>query len=165
MRYGLIDRGSRVICASGVHPAQEHQLVKQPAIPKAPLCPLPLIEVLFERIGMDFIRPFNQMAQGYLFAFILVDSAIRYPDAVPLCSICTNRRCFVLPPSRCPERDTDWLEHIVHVFHNKMTVLMRIKSVWTSVYHPQTDGLVELLNKTQWFVSSLTRINTNGISG
>uniref|UniRef100_A0AAQ4REK5 Gypsy retrotransposon integrase-like protein 1 n=1 Tax=Gasterosteus aculeatus aculeatus TaxID=481459 RepID=A0AAQ4REK5_GASAC len=35
------------------------QLVNQPAIPKAPLRPLPLMELPFERLGMDLIGPFH----------------------------------------------------------------------------------------------------------
>ena len=65
----------------------ECQLVNQPAIPRAPLRPLPLMEVLFERIGMDLIGPFHRSARGYRFVLVLVDYATRYPEAVPLCTI------------------------------------------------------------------------------
>ena len=67
-------------CAS----CSECQLVNQPAILRAPLCPLPLIEVPFERIGMDLIGPFHRSARGHRFVLVLVDYATRYPEAVPL---------------------------------------------------------------------------------
>ena len=67
-------------CAS----CPECQLVNQPAIPRAPLRPLPLMEVPFEHIGMDLIGPFHQSARGYRFVLVLVDYATRYPEAVPL---------------------------------------------------------------------------------
>ncbi len=46
---------------------------------KAPLRPLPLMEVPFERIGMDLIGPLERSARGHRFALVLVDYATRYP--------------------------------------------------------------------------------------
>ncbi|KAL7832099.1 hypothetical protein AOLI_G00296470 [Acnodon oligacanthus] len=40
------------------------QIVNPPAIPKAPLFPLPLIDVPFERIGMDLVGPLERSAHG-----------------------------------------------------------------------------------------------------
>ncbi len=51
-----------------------------PASPKAPLRPLPLMQVLFERIGMDLIGPLERSARGHRFALVLVDYATRYPE-------------------------------------------------------------------------------------
>ncbi len=67
--------------------SRELQLVNPPATAKAPLRPLPLMEVPFERIGMDLIGPLERSARGYRFALVLVDYATRYPEAVPLRSI------------------------------------------------------------------------------
>lgn len=58
-------------CAS----CPECQLVNQPAVPKALLRPLPLMEIPFERIGMDLIGPFHRSARGYRFVLVLVDYA------------------------------------------------------------------------------------------
>ncbi len=66
---------------------RECQLVNPPATAKAPLRPSPLMEVPFERIGMDLIGPLERSARGYRFALVLVDYATRYPEAVPLRSI------------------------------------------------------------------------------
>ncbi len=63
---------------------RECQLVNPPATAKAPLRPLPMMEVPFERIGMDLIGPLERSAQGYRFALVLVDYTTRYPEAVPL---------------------------------------------------------------------------------
>ena len=67
-------------CAS----CRECQLDNPPATPKAPLRPLPLIEVPFDRIAMDLIRPLDRSAQGYHFVLVLMDYTKRYPEAVPL---------------------------------------------------------------------------------
>lgn len=48
-------------------------MVSQPAVPKALLHPLPLMEVPFERIGVDLIGSFHQSARGYHFVLALVD--------------------------------------------------------------------------------------------
>ena len=53
-----------------------------PAIPKAPLRPLP-----FDRVAMDLISPFDRSTQGYRFVLVLMDYATRYPEAVPLHNI------------------------------------------------------------------------------
>ncbi len=46
---------------------RECQLVNPPASPKAPLRPLPLMQVPFERIGMDLIGPLERSARGHRF--------------------------------------------------------------------------------------------------
>ncbi len=66
---------------------RECQLVNPPAISKAPLRPLPLVEVPFERIHMDLIGPLERSACGHHFALVLVDYATRYPEALPLRTI------------------------------------------------------------------------------
>ncbi len=63
------------------------ELVNPPASPKAPLRPLPLMQVPFERIGMDLIGPLERSARGHRFALVLVDYATRYPEAVALRNI------------------------------------------------------------------------------
>ena len=65
----------------------ECELVNTPATPKAPLSPLPLMEIPFERVAMDLIGPFHRSTQGYRFVLVLLDYATRYPEAVPLRNI------------------------------------------------------------------------------
>lgn len=52
-----------------------------------PLCPLPLIEVSFEIIGMDCVGPLEWCTWGYHFVLVLVDYAMWYPETVPLHNI------------------------------------------------------------------------------
>lgn len=59
----------------------ECQLVNPPAFPKAPLRPLPLVEVPFERTGMDLIGPLERSTSGHRFALVLVNYA------TPSCTI------------------------------------------------------------------------------
>lgn len=104
--------GTCDVCAVSVNLLMypECQLLNQPAIPRPPLCPLPLMEVPFEHIGTDLIRPFHQSALGYHFVLVLVDNVKWYPEAVQLCSISAkNVTLFQVTL------------HIVHVSHTKRT--------------------------------------------
>ncbi len=52
--------------------------------PPTPLIPLPIIEVPFERIGMDLVGPLLKSARGHEHILVVVDYATRYPEAIPL---------------------------------------------------------------------------------
>lgn len=54
---------------------RECQLVNPPASPKAPLRLLPLIEVPFERTGMERVGPLTRITRGHRFVFVQVDYA------------------------------------------------------------------------------------------
>ncbi len=41
--------------------------------PPSPLIPLPIIEVPFERIGMDLVRPLPKSAQGHEHILVIID--------------------------------------------------------------------------------------------
>ncbi|XP_057183752.1 uncharacterized protein LOC130550329 [Triplophysa rosa] len=136
-------------CAS----CRECQLVNPPATPKAPLRPLPLMQVPFERIGMDLIGPLERSARGHRFALVLVDYATRYPEAVPLCSISAKSVAEALfriisrvgiPREILTDQGTAFMSRTLRELYE----LLGIKSIRTSVFHPQTDGLVERFNRT-----------------
>ncbi len=132
---------------------RECQLVNPPASPKAPLRPLPLMQVPFERIGMDLIGPLEWSARGHRFALVLVDYATRYPEAVALRNISTKSVAEALfsmisrvgiPKEILTDQGTAFMSRTIHELYE----LLGIKSVRTSVYHPQMDGLVERFNRT-----------------
>ncbi len=132
---------------------RECQLVNPPATAKAPLCPLPLMEVPFERIGMDLIGPLERSVRGHCFALVLVDYATRYSEAVPLRSISAKSVSEALfrlisrvgiPKEILTDQGTAFMSRTLKELYE----LLGIKSIRTSVYHPQTDGLVERFNRT-----------------
>ncbi|KAI5617023.1 hypothetical protein C0J50_23276 [Silurus asotus] len=132
---------------------RECQLVNPPAIPKAPLRPLPLIEVPFERIGMDLVRPLERTARGHRFVLVIVDYATRYPEAVALRNISARSVAEALfrvisrvgiPKEILTDQGTAFMSRTLCELYE----LLGIKSIRTSVYHPQTDGLVERFNRT-----------------
>ncbi len=132
---------------------RECQLVNPPASPKAPLRPLPPMQVPFERIGMDLIGPLERSARGHRFALVLVDYATRYPEAVALRNISAKSVAEALfsmisrvgiPKEILTDHGTAFMSRTIHELYE----LLGIKSIRTSVYHPQTDGLVERFNRT-----------------
>ncbi len=132
---------------------RECQLVNPPASPKAPLRPLPLMQVPFERIGMDLIGPLERSARGHRFALVLVDYATRYPEAVALRNISATSVAEALfsmisrvgiPKEILTDQGTAFMSRTIRELYE----LLGIKSIRTSVYHPQTDGLVERFNRT-----------------
>ncbi len=132
---------------------RECQLVNPPASPKAPLRPLPLMQVPFERIGMDLIGPLERSARGHRFALVLVDYATRYPEAVALRNISAKSVAEALfsmisrvgiPKEILTDQGMAFMSRTIRELYE----LLGIKSIRTSVYHPQTDGLVERFNRT-----------------
>ena len=136
-------------CAS----CRECQLVNAPAVPKAPLCPLPLVELPFDRIGMDIIGPFERCAQGYRFVLVLIDYATRYPEAIPLRTISATSVAQALftvisrvgiPKEILTDQGTNFMSRTLKELYK----LLDITAIRTSVYHPATDGLCERFNRT-----------------
>ena len=136
-------------CAS----CRECQLSNPPAIPKAPLRPLPLMEIPFERIAMDIVGPLDRSSRGYRFVLVIVDYATRYPEAVPLRSISAKSVAQALfqlisrvgiPKEILTDQGTAFMSRTLRELYR----YLGITSIRTSVYHPQTDGLVERFNKT-----------------
>ena len=137
----------RRLCAS----CPECQLVNPPAVRRAPLRPLPLVEVPFDRIGMDIIGPLERLTQGY--RFVLVDYATGYPEAIPLRNISARSVAQALfhvisrvgiPKEILTDQGTNFMSCTVKELYG----LLNIKAVRTSVYHPATDGLCERFNRT-----------------
>ncbi|XP_069375367.1 uncharacterized protein [Paralichthys olivaceus] len=107
----------------------------------------------FEHIGMDLIGPFHQSARGYRFVPVLVDCATRYPEPVPLRTVSAESVAQALfqvifgvgiPKEILTDQGTSFMSRTLRELYG----LLGIKSIRTSVYHPQTDGLVKRLNKT-----------------
>lgn len=119
----------------------------------SPLIPLPIIETPFERIGMDIVGPLPKSGRGHQYILVMIDYATRYPEAVPLRKatskqiakelflICTR---VDLPKEILTDQGTPFMSRVM----KELCTLLKIKQKRTSVYHPQTDSLVERFNKT-----------------
>ncbi len=121
--------------------------------PPSPLIPLPIIEVPFERIGMNLVGPLPKSARGHEHILVIVDYATRYPEAVPLRKATAKsiaRELFLLcsrvgiPAEILTDQGTPFMSRLIA----DLCTLLKVKQLRTSVYHPQTDGLVERFNQT-----------------
>ena len=120
---------------------------------KSPLIPLPIIETHFERVGLDIVGPLPKSARGHQYILVLVDYATKYPEAIPLRK--ANARQIAnelflfstrlgLPKEILTDQGSPFMSQVMR----QWCALLRVKQVRTSVYHTQTDGLVERFNKT-----------------
>ncbi|KAL0164259.1 hypothetical protein M9458_040012, partial [Cirrhinus mrigala] len=121
--------------------------------PPSPLIPLPIIGVPFERIGMDIVGPLPRSGRGHEHILVILDYATRYPEAVPLRQATAKaiaRELFLLftrvglPSEILTDQGTPFMSRLMA----DLCRLLKVKQVRTSVYHPQTDGLVERFNQT-----------------
>ncbi len=119
----------------------------------APLVPLPVIDVPFERIGVDVIGPLERSQAGNRFILVISDYATRYPEAYPLRDVTAKQIASGLlklfsqvgiPKEVLSDQGTNFMSRTLHQVYQ----LLGIKRVRTTPYHPQTDGLVERFNQT-----------------
>ncbi len=121
--------------------------------PPSPLIPLPIIEVPFMRIGMDLVGPLPKSARGHEHILVIVDYATRYPEAIPLrkaTSKAIGQELFLLcsrvgiPSEILTDQGTPFMSRLMA----DLCRLLQVRQIKTTVYHPQTDGLVERFNQT-----------------
>uniref|UniRef100_A0A9J8ATQ4 Gypsy retrotransposon integrase-like protein 1 n=1 Tax=Cyprinus carpio carpio TaxID=630221 RepID=A0A9J8ATQ4_CYPCA len=119
----------------------------------SPLIPLPIIEVPFERIGMDLVGPLPKSARGHKHILVIVDYATRYPEAIPLRKATTKaiaQELFTLfsrvgiPSQILTDQGTPFMSRMMA----DVCKLLKVQQLRTTVYHPQTDGLVQRFNQT-----------------
>ncbi|XP_065268782.1 uncharacterized protein LOC135885080, partial [Emys orbicularis] len=119
---------------------------------RAPLVPLPIIEVPFERIAMDLVGPLEKTARGHQYILVVLDYATRYPEAVPLRNTASKTIAkelvgifarMWLPKEILTDQGTPFMSKLM----KDLCTLLHIHTLRTLVYHPQTDGLVERFNR------------------
>ena len=126
---------------------------------KAPLIPLPIIGQPFRRIAMvssdrhGYRWPSTPTTSGKHFILVVCDYATRYPEAVPLSSTDAEHvaeelgRIFSrvgIPEEILTDQGANFMSRLLAEIYK----FLQIKLIWTSPYHPQTDGLVKRFNRT-----------------
>uniref|UniRef100_K7EZ52 Gypsy retrotransposon integrase-like protein 1 n=1 Tax=Pelodiscus sinensis TaxID=13735 RepID=K7EZ52_PELSI len=142
-----IHREVREFCES----CPECQRTNPKGVPKAPLVALPVVGVPFERIGLDLVGPLEKASSGCQYILVIVDYATRYPEAVPLQNTTATTIAAELMGvfSRVgipKEILTDQGTNVPSKLMAELCRLLNIRALRTTVYHPQTDGLVERFN-------------------
>jgi transposase InsO family protein len=77
-----------------------------------------------------------------------VDYATRYPEALPLRAVARELMMLFSRVGIAKEVLTDQGSCFMSRVMTELLRLLQVKQLRTSVYHPQTDGLVERFNKT-----------------
>ena len=120
---------------------------------KHPLCPLPVIQTPFKRIGIDIVGPFPRSLRRNKYLLTICDYATRYPEAIPLPNIRADTvsnaliQVFTrvgLPKEIVHDQGTNVMSNIM----KNMCKNLGIQQIPTTPYHPQTNGLTERFHGT-----------------
>ena len=123
------------------------------ATEKAPLVPLPVIEVPFERVAIDMVGPLPRTKRGNRYVLVLCDFATRYPEAIPVRSmestviaeeLMTIFSQVGMPRELLSDQGTNFTSELMADLYR----LLGIRKLRSSPYHPEGNGLVERFNGT-----------------
>lgn len=117
------------------------------------LVPLPIIQVPFKRVGIDIVGPLPRAVGGFTHVLVPIDYATQYPEAVPLRK--TSAKAIVkellrifsrvgFPKDVLTDQGTNFMSAILTTLWH----MLKVRPLCTSVYHPQTNSLVEQFNQT-----------------
>ena len=120
---------------------------------KAPLIPVPLVEEPFSKIAIDILGPLPRSRMGNKYILVLCDYATKYPEAIPMGSMESERVAealfeffskFGIPREIQSDQGTNFVSAVMkHVYR-----LLGINKLTATPYHPEASGLVERLNST-----------------
>ena len=123
-------------------------------VQKVPLGEMPLIETPFKRVAVDLVGPIEPMTdRKNRYILVMVDYATRYPEAVALPGIETERVAEALVDmfSRLgipEEMLTDMGSQFTSKMMAEVSRLLSLRQLTTTPYHPMCNGLVEKFNGT-----------------
>ncbi|XP_033728194.1 uncharacterized protein LOC117317492 [Pecten maximus] len=123
-------------------------------VSKVPLGTMPLIDIPFQRVAIDIIGPLQPATdRGNRYILTIVDYATRYPEAIALRGIETERVAEALVDvySRVGiprEVLTDQGSQFTSELMREVSRLLSIRQLTTTPYHPMCNGLVERFNGT-----------------
>ncbi|CAM5133689.1 unnamed protein product [Eretmochelys imbricata] len=121
---------------------------------KAPLQPLPIIEVPFQRVAVDILGPFpKKTARGKQYILTFMDFATRWPEAVALSNTRAKSVCQALadifarvgwPSDILTDAGTNFLAGTM----KNLWEAHGVNHLVATPYHHQTNGMVEKFNGT-----------------
>jgi hypothetical protein len=141
-------------------PCQQHNISRS----KKPgqLFPIPSPEGPFQMIGMDYCGPFKRTPRGNQYVLCITDYFTRWVTAIALpdCSAQTTAQAlfdeyicrYGVPLSILSDQGT----HFKNQLMESMAKLMGYNHIFSSVYHPQSNGMVERFNAT--FVPQIAKL-------
>jgi hypothetical protein len=117
---------------------------------------MPIIYVPFQRVAVDLVGPIQLVTdRGNRYILTLVDFATRYPEAVALKCIETERvaealvdTCIFCRIGVPKEMLTDQGSQFTSQLMAETSRLLSLRQMTTTPYHPMCNGLVEQFNAT-----------------
>lgn len=122
--------------------------------PQGKLMPLPIPTRNWERVSMDFMGAFPVSVRGNNEVIVWVDHLSKMVHIAP-CKDTTNAedtaylffdnvfKLHGLPSTFLSDRDSRWTGR----FWNSLIKLIGVNHLYSTAFHPQTDGLTEVFNK------------------
>ena len=127
---------------------------KKGKVTKVPLGEMPIIDTPFHRVAVDLIGPIAPVSEkGNRYILTVVDYATRYPEAVALPKIETERIAEALldvfsrvgfPSEILSDRGTQFTSDLM----KEVSRLVSVRQLFTTPYNPKCNGLCERLNGT-----------------
>jgi transposase InsO family protein len=142
-------------------PCQQHNVgrTKKPGR----LCPIDTPEGPFQMIGIDFCGPFKRTPRDNQYVLCITDYFTRWVNAIALpdCSAQTTAQAifneyicrYGVPLSILSDQGT----HFRNQLMDSMAKLIGYNHIFSTVYHPQSNGMVERFNAT--FVPQLAKLH------
>lgn len=112
---------------------------------------MPIIKVFFSCIAMNIVGPLSKSSAGHQYLLVIVDYATRFPEAVPMWSVTgpwvaeeiMRWIAWVgIPKEITTDQGSNFISNIIC----GLCKVLHIKQLCTTVYHPQTNGVVERFN-------------------
>nr|XP_037279889.1 uncharacterized protein K02A2.6-like [Rhipicephalus microplus] len=123
-------------------------------VPHVSLGQSPVIDIPFKRVAIDIVAPIRPPSgQGNRYILTLVDCATRYPEAVALPGIETERVTealvemlsrFGVPREILSDRGSNFTSELM----KEVARLLSVRQLHTTPYHPMANGMVEKFNGT-----------------
>ena len=128
--------------------------IQKGRVTKVPLGKMPLIDTPFKRVAVDIVGPIEPRSdKKSRYILTVIDYATRYPEAVALPSIETERVAEALVEmfSRVGIPDemlTDCGSQFTAEVMKEVSRLLSLQQFTTTPYHPMCNGLVERFHAT-----------------
>jgi len=117
------------------------------------LYPIPVGEP-FHQIGIDFVGPLPVTARGNKYIIVAMDYLTKWPEAKPVPTATAEQVSIflyeeIIGRHGCPMKIlSDQGSHFKNQMIHHLLEKFRIKQLFSTPYHPQTNGLVERFNRT-----------------